>query len=111
VKVLLDEDLPHKLRAAIPNHDVSTVAYLGWKGLKNGELLRAAEGAGFQVFVTADKKLPKQQNLKEKALATVVLSTLDWEIMKPNLNRVVEAVDAAVPGSIQAVDCGEFRRG
>jgi hypothetical protein len=34
VKVLLDEDLPHKLRTAIPNHDVSTVAYLGWKGLK-----------------------------------------------------------------------------
>ena len=38
--------MPHKLRMAIPNHDVSTVAYLGWKGLKNGELLRAALDAG-----------------------------------------------------------------
>jgi hypothetical protein len=110
VKVLLDEDLPHKLRMAIPNHEVSTVAYLGWKGLKNGGLLRAAEDAGFEVFVTADKKLPKQQNLKENALAVVVLSTLDWEIMRPHLGRIVEAVDAAVPGSFQAVECGEFRR-
>jgi hypothetical protein len=54
VKVLLDEDLPHKLRMAIPNHEVSTVAYVGWAGLKNGALLRAAEDAGFEVFVTAD---------------------------------------------------------
>jgi hypothetical protein len=36
----LDEDLPHKLRVASPNHDVFTVAYPGWKGLENGALLR-----------------------------------------------------------------------
>ncbi len=111
MKVLLDEDLPYKLRTAIPNHDVSTVAYLGWKGLKNGELLRAAEASGFEVFVTADKKLPKQQNLEAKAFATVVLSTLDWEIMKPHLGLIVAAVDRATSGSYEFVNCGEFRRG
>lgn len=110
MKVLLDEDLPHKLRTAIPNHDVITVAYLGWKGLENGALLRATEDAGFEVFVTADKKLPKQQNLKGRALALVVLSTLDWEIMKPHLDEIIAAVDAAVPGSFHFVECGEFRR-
>jgi hypothetical protein len=57
------------------------------------------------------EKLPKQHNLKVKALAIVVLSTLDWEIMKPNFYKVVAAVDAAVPGSLQAVECGDFRRG
>jgi putative NIF3 family GTP cyclohydrolase 1 type 2 len=57
VKVLLDEDLPHKLRLHIPDHDVSTVAYFGWDGLKNGDLLRAAEREGFEVFVTGDKNL------------------------------------------------------
>ncbi len=110
MKVLLDEDLPHKLRMAIPNHDVFTVAYLGWKGLENGSLLRATEDAGFEVFVTADKKLPKQQNLKGRHLALVVLSTLDWEIMKPHLSAIIDAVDAATPGSFQVVECGEFRR-
>ncbi len=110
MKVLLDEDLPHKLRMAIPNHDVFTVAYLGWKGLENGALLRATEDAGFEVFVTADKKLPKQQNLKGRSLALVVLSTLDWEIMKPHLSKIVAAVDAATIGSFQVVECGEFWR-
>jgi hypothetical protein len=110
VRVLLDEDLPHKLRTAIPNHDVSTVSYVGWNGLKNGELLRMAEDSGFEIFVTADKKLSYQQNMKGRALALVVLSTLDWEIMKPNISKIVAAVDAAVVGSFQRVECGEFRR-
>jgi hypothetical protein len=110
VKVLLDEDLPHKLRIAIPNHDVSTVADLRWSGLKNGELLRVAEDAGFQVFVTADKKLSYQQNLNDRTLGVVVLSTVNWLIMKAYLSRIIAAVDIAIPGSFQAVDCGEFRR-
>jgi hypothetical protein len=29
----------------------------GWERLVNGELLTTAEGTGFQVFVTADKKM------------------------------------------------------
>jgi hypothetical protein len=41
VKVLLDEDAPHMLRLHLPG-DVFTVAYLGWSGLKNGELLKTA---------------------------------------------------------------------
>ena len=110
MKVLLDEDLPHKLRLAIPNHEVITVSHLGWKGLKNGELLRAAEDAGFEVFLTGDQKLPSQQNLKKRALPIVVLSTLDWQIMKPYVSRIMAAVDVAEPGSLQVVDCGEFRR-
>ena len=46
MKVLLDEDLPHRLRLLIPDHEVVSVGYAGWKGLKNGELLRTAEAAG-----------------------------------------------------------------
>ena len=107
---LADEDLPHKLRIAILNHDVSTVAYVGWSGLKNGQLLKATEDSGFEVLVTADKKMSKQQNLQGRALAIVVLSTLDWELMKPYISRIQAAVDAAVPRSFQTVDCGKFRR-
>ena len=110
MKVLLDEGLPHKLRAAIPNHDVSTVAHVGWSRQTNGDLLRSAEGAGFEVFVTADKNLSYQQNSKGRKLALVVLSTLDWSTMKPYIQRILLAVDAATPGSFQEVACGEFRR-
>ena len=68
MRVLLDEDLPHKLRQNLPGHDVSTVSYMGWSGLKNGELLKAAEVAGFEIFLTGDQKLSYQQNLKERLI-------------------------------------------
>jgi hypothetical protein len=63
VKVLLDEQLPHRLRKLLGAHDVYTVDYMGWAALKNGELLRAAESDGFEVFLTGDKNLAYQQNM------------------------------------------------
>ena len=57
MKVLLDENLPHRLRNHLGSHDVFTVRYQGWSGLKNGELLRAAENDGFDVFLTGDQTL------------------------------------------------------
>jgi hypothetical protein len=60
--VLLDEQLPHQLAREINGHQVSTVKQRGWAGLKNGELLRVAADAGFEVLVTADRNLQFQQN-------------------------------------------------
>jgi Domain of unknown function (DUF5615) len=57
VRVLLDEQLPRHLARELCGHDVSTVQQKGWAGLKNGELLRMAADAGFEVFVTADRNL------------------------------------------------------
>lgn len=110
MRVLLDEDLPHKLRQNLPGHDVSTVSYMGWSGLKNGELLKAAEVAGFEVFLIGDQKLSYQQNLKERLIGIVTLSAQEWPIIKSHLAAILAAVDAAVPGSFQAVECGSFRR-
>lgn len=47
MKLLLDENLPHDLRAKLVGHEVFTVAYMKWSGLENGELLSAAAGCGF----------------------------------------------------------------
>jgi len=55
MRVLLDEQLPRPLARESGEHDVSTVQQRGWAGLKNGELLRVAADAGFEVFVTADR--------------------------------------------------------
>ena len=38
-RVICDENLPHKLRTLIPEHDLFSVAYMQWVGIKNGELL------------------------------------------------------------------------
>ena len=82
MKVLLDENLPHKLRAHLVQHETVTVAYLGWGGLKNGELLTAAEDAGFEVFVTGDRALGHKQNLGARRIAMVSLSANNWPIIK-----------------------------
>jgi predicted nuclease of predicted toxin-antitoxin system len=54
VKVLLDENLAHRLRKNLGTHEVFTVRHKGWAGLKNGELLRTAEREGIEVFLTGD---------------------------------------------------------
>jgi hypothetical protein len=73
LRVLLDEDVDVRLRAHFSSSiDVQTVAFLGWKGKSNGELLRAAEGS-FDVLLTLDTRLPSQQNLSQYDLAVIVL--------------------------------------
>ena len=69
MKVLLDENLAHRLRKNLgARHEVFTVSYKGWAGLKNGELLRTAENDGIEVFLTGDQTLTHEQNLKERII-------------------------------------------
>lgn len=73
MRVLLDENIPHKIRFLFESHfNVFTVAYVGWRGKKNGELLAAAEKE-FDAFVTIDQGLPYQQNLKELKMGIILL--------------------------------------
>ncbi len=55
MKILLDENLPRKLKDLIPEHDVHTVVEMKWAGTKNGELLTLLYTNGFDVLITADK--------------------------------------------------------
>ena len=61
MRVLLDENMPHQLRAHLPDDDVSTAVYVGFGGFKNGELLKAADEAGYEVLLTGDLSLEYQQ--------------------------------------------------
>ena len=58
--VLLDEDLPVGLTRYLSRHEAEHVSELGWKGLSNGDLLRAAIAARFEVLLTGDAHLPFQ---------------------------------------------------
>jgi hypothetical protein len=57
LRLLFDHNMPAPLRHDLPSHEILLAAERGWEELKNGELLSAAEFAGFQVLVTVDKKL------------------------------------------------------
>lgn len=83
---------------------------MGWAGLKNGELLQAAEDSGVDVLLTGDQTLNCEQNLQGRRLAIVALSAIQLPIIKQNLPKVIAAIDAAVPGSFRTVDCGTFNR-
>lgn len=110
MRVLLDENLAHRLRKNLGPHDVATVSYKGWAGLKNGELLRTAENDGIEVFLTGDQTLTYEQDLTGRSIAIVALSSVEWDILKLHLPVIMAALDNAQPGTIQTVDCGRFTR-
>lgn len=110
MKVLLDENIAHRLRMNLGTHEVFSVGYRGWTGLRNGELPRTAEENGIEVFLTGDQTLLYEQNLKACNLAIVVLSSVEWHILKNYLPLIIAAIDQAVPRSLQRVDCGTFNR-
>lgn len=110
MKILLDENIPHDLRPFLRHHETFTAAYLGWAGLKNGELLDAAEKALFDVLVTGDLSLQYQQNMSRRRVAIVSLSAVSWPVIEPHAGKIVKAVDEATPGSFVRVECGIFVR-
>jgi hypothetical protein len=95
------------MRPFLKEHTVQTTAERGWDTLENGELLKAAETAGFNVLVTPDKNIRYQQNLTVRTIALVVLGNPQWPILRLHMERVVAAVNAAGPGSYTEVEVPE----
>ena len=103
--VLFDNGTPRTLaRYLIDRHAITEARARGWEELDNGELLAQAEAAGFQVLVTTDKNLRYQQNLADRKIAVIVLGQQQWPHVRPHIQRVVDAVNAATPGSFADVD-------
>ena len=75
----------------------------GWSRLKNGDLIAAAEAAGFDLLVTTDRSLKYQQNLSARRLAVVVLLTTSWPRIQRALPSVVAAIDGAFAASYAEV--------
>jgi len=98
MRVLLDQCTPAPIREYLTKHHVSTAYEQGWGKLLNGNLIKAAEEGGFDVLLTADSHITKQQNLKRTRLAVVVLNTNHWKSILASINSVVVAIDNAKPG-------------
>jgi predicted nuclease of predicted toxin-antitoxin system len=96
MKLLLDECLPEDLKGFISGHQVFAVSDMGWKGIKNGELMKRAVESGFDVFLTADKNLPKQQNVSKYQLAIIVFDVFRNTLpaLKPKLPRLYELLNS-----------------
>lgn len=110
MRVLLDENLDHALRKLLEPHEVVTVTYMGWAGLKNGELLGMAEENGIDVLLTGDQTLASEQNLTGRRMAVIALSAIQLPIIRQKVATIIAAIDSAAPGSFQTVDCGTYSR-
>ncbi|MFD1468574.1 hypothetical protein ACFQ48_10090 [Hymenobacter caeli] len=74
MKIPLDECVTRKLKSRLSQHEVFTVTERQWNGLKNGNLMRAAIGEGFDVLLTIDKNLAFQQNMSQYFNIVAVLN-------------------------------------
>jgi predicted nuclease of predicted toxin-antitoxin system len=104
VKILLDENLPKRLKRELSMFDVATVREMGWQGRDNGELIRAAMQNGFSALLTFDKNLQYQQNFGRYPITVVLLSARDnqFNTLRPLMPAVIEKLNAGVaPGVIQ----------
>jgi predicted nuclease of predicted toxin-antitoxin system len=99
MKILLDECTPSVVKKRLPHRDIRTVQEMGWNGVKNGELLAAAEGQ-FDIFITTDKNLRYQQNLTRCGFAVVLLPS--------NQVPVVEALISTIEAKIDSLQAGDF---
>jgi len=73
MRLLIDECIDERLRLVFPGHDCQTVRFANLVGLKNGDLLDAAEAASFDVLITVDQDIPDQQNLTGRKISLVIL--------------------------------------
>ena len=102
MRVLLDENIDRFLKAQFdPDMDVLTVSEKGWRGMKNGQLLRVAQHE-FDVFVTMDKDLEYQQNLTVINMGVVVIraSSNSYQSVQLLMPQINEAVKMVTPGEV-----------
>jgi hypothetical protein len=105
LRILFDKNIPVGFRRFLTTHEVRTFYDLGWPGdLENGDLLRAAEDANFDVLLTADQNIVHQQNLKGRRLALVVLGSNLLPLIRSHHVQISARVDAATPGSYDFIE-------
>lgn len=104
MRILFDHGVPRGLARALEGHSVEEASRLGWDTLNNGELLSAAENAGFQALITTDQNLPYQQNLTGRKVGVVVLSSARWRLIERAAAQIAAAVSKVKPGTYLVVE-------
>ena len=106
--MLIDESLPKRLTRELPGFEAWTVPQRGWAKTKNGALLRLAESAGFEGFLTADQSLQYQQNLANSKLKIIVFEAQSnrLEHVRPLLPQAIVALREMSAGEVRVISSG-----
>jgi hypothetical protein len=99
MRILFDENFPADFAALLVGHEASNVHSHGWAGIKNGELLRRAHGV-CDVFVTLDRNLEFQQNIKVLPYGIVVVRARSNRMidLTPHIPAILLAASQVGPG-------------
>ena len=104
MKLLLDENLPKRLKFDFPEHEMFTVRDKGWDGKKNGELMRLMVVDSFDALLTFDKNLQHQQNFHKYTIPVLVLnaSSNTYLTLKELVPKIKEVLSQDLqPGGIE----------
>lgn len=103
MRILFDQGVPAPLRRHLTGHEVQTAHERGWSDLSNGDLLKAAEDAGYQLLITTDQNLVYQQNLRGRQIAIIVLLSTSWPRISRRVDEIARIVNAIGPGAYAEV--------
>src|SRR5687768_18519434 len=106
MKLLLDECLPRKLKREFVGREVLTIDEAGFKGLRNGELIKSASKSGFEVLISVDRNIEHQQNKANLSLAILVLSanTNRIESLLPLKAKALEVLESIKTGEVITIE-------
>ena len=96
MRIILDENIPLPLGKWLASHEVTNVRKEGWSGIGNGDLLKKIDG-GFDLFVTADKNLRYQQDLRSRRIAILELPTNRLRDLIPLRSRIEGEIASIQP--------------
>ena len=102
MRVLLDEGVDEQLRHHLPGHECQSVRYAGFTGLENGELLKQAEAAKFDVLLTVDRGFEYQQNLANRQISLIVFcgKSVLFEDLLPLMMTCLDHLRTIRPGEV-----------
>ena len=105
MRLLLDECVPRPLLTDLDTHDAHHVVDQGWSAKRNGELLQLMVAAGFEGFLTVDRSLPFQQNLRASGIGVVLViaQTNRVKELARCIPAVLEALGRVRPGELLTV--------
>jgi predicted nuclease of predicted toxin-antitoxin system len=95
MKILLDENIDVRFKTSFPESiEVYTVQDMGWKGVKNGDLIQLLSQHEFDFFVVVDKNIPYQQNTKKLPCKVIVL-----DVIRNTLQHLIPLVPQVLSAS------------
>jgi predicted nuclease of predicted toxin-antitoxin system len=102
MRILLDECVPQPLRNYLPGYECQSARYAGFGGLENGDLLKAAEAAGFDVLLTVDRGMEYEQDISHRKISIILFQAKSIQLkdLVPHVAACLVQLESIQPGQI-----------